>query len=515
LPSSEEEELARHLAECDGCRVESARMKRLVSVLHSFPEEDWSRPLPAMKRTPPIWMAVAAAVLFALGVFLAVPRWGSRPTLEGDFVQGPDGTWTASGASSAVDLADHRCACRKGTRIRISGRRELQLDSGRLDVTGQGGKFAIGTPLGRIDVLGTDFTVEVMPMKKAGTIGGGFLVGVFVSSGVVSYADLRVEPGQAVVAETGKPARKVQGRELEHRLRTAQEAGRDLERKLAALDFERSRLAGELAAAQGGKPAPAPAKLTPEDRRERFRRLARHYVRDQGVGTIPPEGDDPEAVAAKNRLDQNILAEAVAAANDLGVPVFSASSILIHREFAQELLLEALEMSGGSKETHRALIDAAVEQAYATLKESSEFGFEKSLAALQAFGRAIDRLENGLPAKEMEGVVRVASAMMGAGPLPSFSTGAAQSFTPDGVAGVYSSILVKNMGLEENQAPIVQAAVNEWMPSVMADTYPDNVGKREHLRYMLRARERTVTLARRLIAKFPDKKERIEAIFSW
>lgn len=517
LPPSEEEGLSRHLAECDGCRIESARLKRLVSVLASFPEEE-SRPATPAKRKPPIWLAVAAAALFALGVSLAAPRWGDRPTLEGDFVQGADGTWTASSGSSAVDLAGHRGLCRKGTRFRIAGAKEIELDSGRLDVTGKGGTFRVGTPLGRVDVLGTDFTVEVMPVKKIGTLGGGFLVGVFVSSGVVSYGDLRLERGQAAVAETGKSPRKVQARELDYRLKTAQDAGRDFERKLAALDLEKARLAADLDAARSGKPAPAPVKLAPADRRERFRRLARFWAADQlrEPSRIPDEEETPDATAKeRSGMDQKLMAEAVAAANELGVPLFSPSSVLFHREFAQELLMQVLDGKDGSENVHRALVEAAVQQAYEPLQETYEFRFEKTLAALQAFARTIDRLESSLPAKAMETVTHLASAFIGSVALPSFSAEAGKTFTTEGVASTYSSLLARNLGLEEHQVPILQAAVNEWIPPVMTDLYPDKVGEREMLRYTLRARERTVELARRLVAKFPDKREKIESLFAW
>ena len=52
LAPSEEEELSRHLADCEGCRGESARLKTLVSVLGAFPEEDWSE-VPRTARTTP------------------------------------------------------------------------------------------------------------------------------------------------------------------------------------------------------------------------------------------------------------------------------------------------------------------------------------------------------------------------------------------------------------------------------------------------------------------------------
>jgi len=516
LAPSEEEGLSRHLAECDGCRTESARLKRLVSVLTSFPEAEESRPARSAKPKPPIWLAVAAAVLFALGVTLAAPRWSDRPTLEGDFAQGADGTWTASSASSAVDLAGHRGVCRKGTRFRIAGAREIELESGRLDVTGLGGKFRVGTPLGRVEVLGTEFTVEVIPVKKVGALGGGFLVGVFVTSGVVSYGDLRLERGQAAVAETGKSPRKVQARELDHRLKTSQDSGRDFERKLAALEFEKARLAADLEAARSGKPGPAPSKLTPADRRERFRRLARFWASEQlrEPERIPDEED--EAVAkSRSGMDQKVMAEAVAAANELGVPLFSPSGVLFHREFAQELLMQVLDGKDGQENVHRALVEAAVQQAYEPLQESYEFRFEKTLAALQAFARTIDRLEASLPAKAMEGVAHLASEFIGSVGIPSFSAEAGKTFGRDGVALTYSSMLAKNLGLEEPQTPILQAAINEWIPAVMADLYPDNVGEREMVRYTLRARERTVELARRLVAKFPDKREKIESLFGW
>lgn len=513
LSPSEEEGVSRHLAECAACRVESARLKRLVSVLQAVPEEEWSRPPKTATPKKSFGMAVAAGVLFAIGASLAAPRWGERPALEGDFVQ--DGaTWTASTSSSAVALAGHRCVCRKGTRIRIAGPKELELESGRVEVSGEGGKFRIGTPLGRVDVLGTEFSVEVMPVKKSAV--GGFLVGVFVTSGVVSYGDLRLERGQAAVAETGKAPRKVQGRDLEQRLRTAQEAGRTLERKLAALDFEKARLTAELAAVQTGTPVPAPAKLTPEDRRGRFRRLARLFVSARPREVPAPPPDDPDApMSARGSLDPKMLAEAVAAANELNVTIFAPGGSLAYREFAQELLLEMLESHGAVADAYRAKVEAAVAQAYGPVKDTYEFSFEKNQAVVQALGRAIDLLENTLDPKAMDDIARLAVEMIGSGALPSFSSGAGQSPTPEGIATMVGSLLTKSLGLEESQAPLLQAVVAEWMPSVLAEVLPENPGGRDLLRYSLRSRDRSFELARRLAAKFPDKKGQIESLFSW
>jgi hypothetical protein len=513
LSPSEEEGVSRHLAECAACRAESVRLKRLVSVLQAVPEEEWSRPPRTAKPRKSLGMAVAAGVLFALGASLAAPRWGERPTLEGDFVQ--DGvTWTASTSTSAVDLAGHRCVCRKSTRIRIAGPKDLEIESGRLDVSGEGGKFRIGTPLGRVEVLGTDFSVEVMPVKKSAV--GGFLVGVFVTSGVVSYGDLRLERGQAAVAETGKAPRKVQGRDLEQRLRTAQEAGRDLERKLAALDFEKARLSAELAAVKTGTPPPAPAKLTPEDRRVRFRRLARLFVPAPARDVPAPTADDPDAAPPpRGSLDPKMLAEAVAAANELNVTIFAPGGSLAYREFAQELLLEILESKGAVADVHRAKVEAAVNQAYGQVKDAYEFSFEKNQAVIQALGRAIDLLENSLDPKAIEEVARLAVEMIGTSALPSFSNGGTPVSTAEGISTMYGAILTKSLGFEEAQAPLLQAVVSDWIPAVLADALPENPGPREMLRYSLRARDRSFELARRLAIKFPEKKGQIESLFTW
>ncbi|RPH47084.1 MAG: hypothetical protein EHM91_06515, partial [Planctomycetota bacterium] len=385
LSASEEEELSRHLAACEGCRGESARLKKLVAVLGAFPEEDWSE---APRKAPvrrSLWMPLAAAILLAIGVSVAAPLLGARPRLQGDFVRGSDGIWSASDGSVAVEIAGHRCVCRKDTRLRLEGPKQLFLEEGRLDVSGSGREFRIGTPLGPIDVLGTDFVVEVKAVKK-GSIAGGVVVGILVSSGVVSHADLRIERGQAAVAETGKPARRVDSRALDHRLRTVQENARDLERKLAAVEFEKSKLAADLAAAQSGKPPASAVKLTPADRRERFRSLARLFVRENAPYEIElpetlPDGKTEVVVSTERSVDAKMMQEALTAANDLGIPIFSTASALVYPEFAQEVLLEMLQGKDGTEAVDRSLVEAAVQQAYASLKESYEFSFEKSLAA--------------------------------------------------------------------------------------------------------------------------------------
>src|SRR5262245_57751732 len=158
LSASEEEDLSRHLAECAGCRGESARLKRLVSVLNAFPEEDWTEAPRKARSKGAAWMPFAAALLVAVGILAALPLLKSRPVLEGEFGRAADGSWSGSGA---VEIAGHRCVCRKDTRFRLVGSKELFLEEGRLDVSGSGREFRIGTPLGPVDVLGTDFVVEV------------------------------------------------------------------------------------------------------------------------------------------------------------------------------------------------------------------------------------------------------------------------------------------------------------------------------------------------------------------
>jgi hypothetical protein len=520
LSPSEEEDLSRHLADCEGCRGESARLKKLVAVLGAFPEEDWSEAPRKVGVRGSFWMPIAAAILMAVGITVAAPWMGTRPRLEGEFARGTDGTWTAAGASSAVEIAGHRCVCRKDTRIRLAGPKELVLEEGRLDVSGIGREFRVGTPLGPVDVLGTDFVVEVKTVKK-GSIAGGVVVGILVSSGVVSYADLRLERGQAAVAETDTPARRVDSKALDNRLRIVQENGRDLERKLAALEFEKSKLAGDLAAVQSGKPPAAAVKLTPEDRRERFRRLARLFVRQNAPYQVEipetlPDGKTEVVVSTDRTVDAKMMAEALAAANDLGVPIFTLSPALVHPEFAQELFLQMLEGKGGADAVPQAPVEAAVQQAYASVREPYEFAFDKNLAALQAFGRALDQLANGLSPDRAAKLYEAASWLIG--------TEAAPIATPVPAAGVasleasataFADSLGKVLGVDESQTQLLRTMVTEWYPSLMKDPLPEKPTYRDRLQATLRARERTVELARRLATAMPDKKFRIEQVFSW
>ncbi len=517
LAPSEEEELSRHLADCDGCRVESARLKKLVAVLGSIPEEDWSETPQKIRPRGAVWMPLAAAILVAVGVSVAAPFLGPRPRLEGDFARNADGAWSSTGTSSVVEIAGHRCICRKDTRIRLVGPKELFLEEGRLDVSGSGREFRIGTPLGPVEVLGTDFVVEVKTVKK-GSIAAGVVVGVLVSSGVVSYADLRLQRGQAAVAETGKPARRVDPRALEDRLRLVQENGRDLERKLAALEFEKSRLAADLAAAQSGKPPAAAIKLSPEDRRERFRRMARMFVREHAPYTVEiPEHDHDKAeviVSTERSVDHKVMSEALMAANELGIPLFSTAAALVHPEFAQAVLLEVLQGKDGAQAVDRSLVEAAVQQAYGSMKETYEYSFEKSLAALQAFGRALDQLNGSLPPERMAKTYAAAQWMVSSG-IPVIAPLPGTASTPEAMAGAYADALGKAIGTDEAQAPILRQTVTEWYPTKLRDALPEKPTSRELIQGILRSRERNADLARRLIAAFPDKRSTIEKTFSW
>ncbi len=516
LSPSEEEELSRHLADCEGCRGESARLKKLVAVLSAFPEEDWSEAPRKVRVRGPLWMPIAAAVLMAVGMTIAAPLMGPRPRLEGEFTRGADGTWTAGGASSAVEIAGHRCVCRRDTRIRLAGPKELVLEEGRLEVSGSGREFRVGTPLGPVDVLGTDFVVEVKTVKK-GSIAGGVVVGILVSSGVVSYADLRLERNQAAVAETGKPARRVDARALDDRLRAVQGNARDLERKLAALEFEKSRLAGDLAAAQSGKPPAAAVKLTPADRRERYRRVARMFVRQNSpvkveVDPEPKEGRQEVIVTREQEADAVVISEALMAANDLGVSIFTIAGTLVQPEFAEAVLLEML---GGDEAVHRAPAEAAVRQAYGSINPSYEYAFERNLAAIQAFTKAIDQLGAGLPPERAGKLYDGAAYLIGSAAISSLQPSPGTETSPEAIARNFADALGKAIGVDEAQAAVLRSTVTEWYPSAVRHALPEKPTSRELIQSMVLARERQVELARRLATAMPDKKDRIEKLFSW
>ena len=110
---------------------------------------------------------VAAALLMALAVPLVSPLLGPRMTLEGGFDLPSRGVLLAQDSRSSLVAHEHRMRFRKGTRVRIVGADEVFLEEGRLDVSGlrEGASgLKIGTPLGRVVVVGTRFVVEVTPV---------------------------------------------------------------------------------------------------------------------------------------------------------------------------------------------------------------------------------------------------------------------------------------------------------------------------------------------------------------
>jgi hypothetical protein len=494
LPEERGRELDAHLASCAACRTVSARLGRLVALLEVFPAP---ASLPGPSRRRRWWPAVAAAALAAL----AVPAIGGlpeRPTLEGAFEE-VDGAYVARDANASVVLAGHRLRCAKGTRLRLSGRNDCLLEAGRLDVASiRAGATGLGvdTPLGRIDVIGTEFIVEVTPVNKAAA-GTSFLVGLLVSSGAVSYAErehrLRLEAGQGVVAESGKPPRKVVAAELEHRRRASFDQARGLERALAALELERDRLKRELEA--GAAPAPKPP-LTPSERRDRLRRVARFFATDLlGVSrSAPEEGPPPDSFT--ETIDSTVMADALSAATEAGVSLFEPRTLLARPEFIEELILA---VGKGNAALTPAGVEVVVRGARAGLEGPWETTLEERRDQARTLERALRDVDPLLPQKDREELQRAASGLIG---VPGFVVlGDAPSREQ------WTSRLLDTLQLDAGQRALAQPVVATWFERRSAEAAP---AEGRHLSWLVRQREHAADLARELHRFFPDRKDRLE-----
>jgi hypothetical protein len=521
-------DLEGHLAVCDGCRAWSRRMTKLVAVLEDYPEvRELPRRSPLRRLARGRAAVVAAALLAALAVPLAGPLLGPRTTLEGAFEQPSRRVLVATDSSSALVAAEHRMRFRKGTRVRIVGADEVFLEEGRLDVTGlrEGASgLKIGTPLGRVKVLGTRFVMEVTPVKKsqAAVAAGSFVVGVMVSSGVVTYADYhRLEAGQGIVEETGKSPRRVAATDVDRRLRTAAEREREMETRIAALGVEKERLGRELAAlARGEAPAPR-TPLSPDDRRARSRRLAQVLVKSfysarTEANEIPFPVDEEEwkrllqekgtvtveqRIETRGEVDGKAMAEVLELSSDLGMNFFDSASFCSTAEMTEELMVAVLEARAPQASAMRPAVEAAVRSAYAALPGTWESRTEERLAQARAVQGALAQLEGTLSVDQMKDLYRTGKAILS---VPEYGIMAYGDATWR--AG-WIDRMAKDMDLGPAERPALVAAIDETFGRPPGQS---GSGPKDDFEAMVRIREQGADFVRRLSARFPDRKAKID-----
>lgn len=273
-------EVVLHLEACADCRRERARHERLMGLLEAFPAAESAARPPRVRRLPLI-LGMAAGVLLAFGLARRDPQAG--------------------------ELAGHRLTALPGTVWERRGPAEAELRRGVLHVRGSGGGLTIRTPAARVEVIGTEFWMEVEDdMNRVGRIGTGAVLGIVVTAGAVrvsnAHGELRVGAGQRATASasTAPAAAADLGT-----LRAERDAlARRLEEKPAPdprVEALRKRLA-ELEGGAGAKPTPESKAAAARDIFEAFVRAAKKQ--DEGAG------DTEAMVALLGRLGE--LDESVA-----------------------------------------------------------------------------------------------------------------------------------------------------------------------------------------------------------
>jgi hypothetical protein len=523
------QDLERHLVGCDACRTYSRRMRTLVSVLEQYPEiRALPRPSALQRLSRGRVAVVAAAVLMALAVPLVGPLLGRRIVLEGGFDLPSRGVLVARDSGSSLVAHDHRLRFRKGTRVRLVGVDEVYLEEGRLDVSGlreEASGLKIGTPLGRVVVVGTRFVVEVTPVNKshAAVAAGSFVVGVMVSSGVVTYADYhRLEAGQGIVDETGKGTRRVVAADLERRLRSAADRERDLEIRLAALGVEKERLRGDLAALERGEMPVLKAPLSPEDRRSRTRHLAQVLVKsfyqarhstDEGSLVLDEkelkrlsEGETVKVeheVHTRVEADGKAIAEVLELANDLGMNFFDSASFCSKPEMVEELIMAVLEARAATASGYRSAVEGAVRSAYGALPGSWDSRMDERVAQARAVQGALAQLEGSLSADQMKDLYETARTILTAPDFVILAHADAK------VRGEWVDRVAKAMELDPADRPVLDAGVDELVGQLGKIHGDLGSSAKNGFEYMIRCREAGAELLHQLSARFPDRKDKI------
>jgi hypothetical protein len=221
LDPEERATVDRHVASCGACRSERAAFARLETALEE---------LAPRRRGLGAWIGTAAAVLVVAVVITAV-----RP-------------------SPPPALADG-CAVRDepGAQWRVVAPRAVRLDEGAAFFEVRG-PFAVATPRGRVEVLGTSFRVEVDMGRGAAVGAGAVIVTVAVVTGAVIFRqdgrDTTVRAGERIKAgpETVEKAAIPSAEELSRLERELADA----RARIAALEKENT----ELKAPKVDPPAP-------------------------------------------------------------------------------------------------------------------------------------------------------------------------------------------------------------------------------------------------------------------
>ncbi len=185
---------------------------------------------------------------------VAVLRRGETRALPGAVVRGLSG--------------NTRLRAEAGGRrvILLAGAARFRVEPGR-------GPFSVVTPAGEVEVEGTVFVVRVM--RRAAWITGGVVTAVLVTTGAVLLhhpeGDVRVAPGELVVATPDGPPRRLDARDVARLLSELETAKHDrdlLRRKNEKLARELARLReekgpGAPAGAGAAKSKPPPGEKKP------------------------------------------------------------------------------------------------------------------------------------------------------------------------------------------------------------------------------------------------------------
>jgi hypothetical protein len=233
LGAERERELAAHMGGCTECRTFAAEIDAIESGLEETLAEVASvsvaRRFRPRSRWAPLAAAAACVVAAGLGWHFAL-----RPAGAGAVLEGP-GTFGLERAQVALG---------KASRARVEEARRLRLERGSATLHVEPGPFEVKTDAASIEVLGTDFTVELRedPMKR--TLGASVVV-VGVVSGVVLLKmndgrETTVHAGETAVGTTVSPV-VVLDPVAEARKRV------EAEKKVAALETELARSATRVA----------------------------------------------------------------------------------------------------------------------------------------------------------------------------------------------------------------------------------------------------------------------------
>lgn len=282
-PGTTDESLAAHLRGCDACRRFSADLDRVEAGLAGALRAAVSGPasegtaakvlaaLPRRRRSRAGLLVAAGLLVTAAGV--ALTTRGPRAPGPGELLleragESPigDGAWVRPGPDARA-------------RVVSLAPRRLSLEAGRLDcrVRPGSGSFVVQAPHGRVSVVGTEFSVFVLPPggggsamgldRKSLAVGGG--AGALVVTVLAGVVLLEADGGGSAKVHAGQvgfaDARGVEVAELAS-LRALADRGKQAEALEAELAAARARLGAAEAELRGLReraPAAAPSSPTP------------------------------------------------------------------------------------------------------------------------------------------------------------------------------------------------------------------------------------------------------------